>query len=781
MRTFCTLCLIFCLTLLLVPTMASAARTEGPQHPATQPPTLSCAPGRLMVQFTPSAYQTSPALNQPQDRGKALPDGRTGLASVDEMLGSLGATGITRPYARLANQAAAEELGINRWFMVHLPDKANIQAAAKRLMSDPNVNNAVPDWQVFLTTAPVTPNDPAYANNWGHHNTGQLPSYNWTAADYTGPPVGMSGFDAKLPLAWGGDQGYGDPSVVIAIIDTGVDLTHPDLRLVTGFDYGDNDSNPTDDSAAAGHGTLCAGVAAAQANNLTGVVGAAGGCSVMPLKVADTAGNLYLSAVQNALQYAADNGASVASMSFGFNKVNDPPTDAALQYAHDNGVVLVAAVGNENAPNIIYPANSMLVIAVGAASPCGERKRSSSNSTELDTGVFPDPNSYTCDGERWWGSNYGSTAVPNAPYGVDVMGPAILPSTDITGSGGWDPTNYYGYFSGTSCATPYVAGVCALMISHLPGLPPDVVRDQLRMTATDMSDWVEAAPGWDVYTGYGLVNAAAAVEVSAVHADFSAAPVTGCLPLQVNFTDLSVSYAWPLATWQWNFGDGGSSSLQNPSWVYSQPGTFTVTLSVMAPDAMNYQWIDVKQVTSLVTVPDPIQAQFTASPYWGDEPLTVQFTDTSVGNAVSWFWDFGDGQTSTAQSPQHTYTQMGQYGAILTTTDACGNDTTEPFDIYVGVPTGVGGVPKMGFVLSPNHPDPFNPATILDFCLDEAGWVTLEVFDVAGHRVATLLDAAQEAGPHQVTWRPQQVQSGVYFARLVQGKHTAVERMVLIR
>ncbi len=779
MKAHTILCAFFCLILISIPTGAQAAAHPAPHHPSIQPPQLHHAPGRLMVQFTTEACKAT-ALSSTRERGKALPTGRTGLVSVDQLLDNLGATGITVPYNKLKNEQSAQTLGLDRWFMIHLPNKSDIPAAAALLLADPQVSRAVPDWQVHLTTVPVTPNDPAYGNNWGHHNIAQFLSYDWATATYTGPAVGMPGFDAKMPLAWGGDQGYGDPNVVIAIMDTGVDLTHPDLRLVAGYDFGDNDNNPSDDSAAAGHGTLCAGVAAARANNAAGVVGAAGGCSVMPLKVADSQGNLYLSAVQSALHFAADNGAAVVSMSFGFNMALDPPTDMALQYAHSAGVVLVAAVGNENASTIIYPANSPLVIAVGAASPCGERKRSSSDPAELDSGVSPDANSYTCDGERWWGSNYSALSGPDLPDAVDVMGPAILPSTDITGAGGWDATDYYGYFSGTSCAAPYVAGVAAVMLSHMPGMPPDMVRDQICFTAIDMSDWLEAGPGWDAYTGYGMINAAAAVEVSAASANFSATPTSGCLPLQVNFTDLSVSYAWPLATWHWDFGDGSTSTQQNPTWLFNDPGIYTVNLTVMAPDVMGYQWLGGKVMNNLVAVPSPVLAQFSASTHWGDAPLAVQFTDASVGNVTSWFWDFGDGHTSTAQSPQHTFTHEGQFPVILTTTDVCGANTTMPFEVFVGVPTGV-ELPGAAFGLAPNYPDPFNPATVLSFELEQAGWATLTIYDVAGHRVATLLDGVQEAGPNQVTWRPRQAQSGVYFARLVQGNRTAVEQMVLIR
>jgi hypothetical protein len=84
-------------------------------------------------------------------------------------------------------------------------------------------------------------------------------------------------------------------------------------------------------------------------------------------------------------------------MSFGAAISNDPATDTAIQYAYSSGVTLFAAVGNANANTILYPANHPMVIAVGAASPCGGRKRSSSNTFELNPGVNPDPNGYTCD------------------------------------------------------------------------------------------------------------------------------------------------------------------------------------------------------------------------------------------------------------------------------------------------------------------------------------------------------------------------------------------------
>jgi len=285
--------------------------------------------------------------------------------------------------------------------------------------------------------------------------------------------VGTAGFDANAEAAWDGTQGFGSSSVVIAILDSGVEVGHPDLNQVAGYDYGDNDSNPDDNSASAGHGTACAGVAASM-NNSLGAVGIAGGCSIMPLKVADSAGSMFFSAIQNAIYHAADNGADVISLSLGAAISSDSATDAALLYAYNAGCTILAATGNENASTISYPAINQYVISVGAASPCGDRKRSSSSSADTNPGVSTDPNGYTCDGERWWGSNYG-TNNQDTRQAVDILGPTILPTTDIMGSGGYDPGDYSGYFNGTSCATPYVAGVAALVISKNPSDRKSVV------------------------------------------------------------------------------------------------------------------------------------------------------------------------------------------------------------------------------------------------------------------------------------------------------------------
>ena len=323
-----------------------------------------------------------------------------------------------------------------------------------------------------------------------------------------------------------------------------MDVGHPDLRQVTGYDYGDNDSNPDDNSGNPGHGTACAGVAAGVADNGLGVAGIAGGCSIMPLKVSDSAGNLSFTYITNAIYHAADNGADVISMSLGAAVSSDPGTDSAIQYAHNAGCVILAATGNENYTAISYPAINQYVIGVGAASPCGDRKRSSSSSLEVNPGVYTDPNGYSCDGERWWGSNYGPASQDDRGA-VDVIAPTIVPTTDISGSAGYAAGDYDMFFNGTSCATPYAAGVAALIKSAFPSYTPDQVRAQLVGTAQDVVS-VESGAGWDRYTGYGMVDAAAAVGGGSPVtyppvAAFTGTPTSGDYPLAVAFTDQSTN------------------------------------------------------------------------------------------------------------------------------------------------------------------------------------------------------------------------------------------------
>jgi len=153
-----------------------------------------------------------------------------------------------------------------------------------------------------------------------------------------------------------------------------------------------------------------------------------------------------------------------------------------------------------------------------------------------------------------------------------------------------------------------------------------------------------------------------------VTADFDADVVTGTAPLTVHFTDMSGS---GVDSWEWDFGNGGWSGLQNPTYSYYQPGTYTVSLTVEGNNCQNTETkIDYIVVVAGVPVPD-----FTAEPTTGVVPFTVSFNDESEGIVDSWSWDFGDGSTSDEENPEHEYTESGFYTVTLTVSGPGGSET----------------------------------------------------------------------------------------------------------
>ena len=266
--------------------------------------------------------------------------------------------------------------------------------------------------------------------------------------------------DVDAPEAW--DIYTGGNTITIAVIDTGVDLDHPDLQanIVAGIDYVNDDNDPDDDN---GHGTHVAGIAAAIGNNSTGVAGVSWAAKIMPVKVLNSAGGGYTSDLAKGIRYAVDHGAKVINMSVGakYSKwpCNWPDVEAELNYAVSHGVLMVVAAGNDYQYGVNCPAAYDQVIAVGSTTSSDARSSF---------------------------SNYGPRLDIAAP-GSDIY------STLIGG---------YGYKSGTSMATPHVAGLAALVWSFAPSLTHSQLRDVIQNNADDLG-----AAGWDQYFGYGRINA----------------------------------------------------------------------------------------------------------------------------------------------------------------------------------------------------------------------------------------------------------------------------------
>jgi len=279
----------------------------------------------------------------------------------------------------------------------------------------------------------------------------------------------------KVQADWAWNVTTGNSTLIVAVVDTGIDYRHPDLAanyVSLGFDWVNMDSNPLDDF---GHGTHCAGIIAAVLNNSVGIAGMAQ-VSIMAEKVLDRGGGGYWDWVANGIIHATDQGAKIISMSLGGTGESELLHDA-VKYAYNAGVFIVAAAGNSNSNVKSYPAGYDEVVAVAATD-------------ELDY--------------KAGFSNWGDWIELAAP-GVNVF--STMPTYHVTLNDYGYAMNY-DYLSGTSMACPHVAGLAALVWSQYPNKTRDWVRLWLRYSADDLGE-----SGFDVYYGFGRINARKSVEM----------------------------------------------------------------------------------------------------------------------------------------------------------------------------------------------------------------------------------------------------------------------------
>lgn len=326
------------------------------------------------------------------------------------------------------------------------------------------------------------PNDPLFPNQWNLNNSGQY-------------GTAFNGIDIKY--ARSNDISLGSSEVIVAVFDSGLELTHPDLNT---YSLSYNTITNTSPSVIYGeHGTACAGIISAKTHNALGVSGIAPFSPVM--SISHQFGSYVPNQPQllaNGFSFAKDNGASVISNSWGggsHSQILEDAMEDALDYGRGGkGCVIVFAAGNANTGTVSYPASAIDdIIAVGAMSPDGKRK---------------DPS--TIDGETNWGSNYGSA--------LDIVAPGVkIPTTDRTGSAGYNASgDYYLTFNGTSSACPHVAATAALIISEVPTLTQQQVVEAILTSTYKLPSYTfpttKTFGTWNQEVGYGLLNAKAAIQ-----------------------------------------------------------------------------------------------------------------------------------------------------------------------------------------------------------------------------------------------------------------------------
>ena len=566
---------------------------------------LSAAVAITGVAMTPAAH------GQPPEKfaaGRILVSPRAGLPAkeFDKIIKTHGAH-------------AARKLGNLNVYLVDMPpgrEKALLQA----LERNPHVRFAELDGEA---SGQMIPADTYYASSW------HLPKI-------------------AAPAAWDIATGSG---VTIAILDGGVEATHPDLaaRMVPGWNFYDNNSNTSD---VTGHGTKVAGVAAAIGNNSLGATGGAWNAKVMPMRITDPSGSItYYSTVANALSWAADRGARVANISFIVSHVASVQT--AAQYMRSKGGTVVASSGNSGA--YIAHSNAPSIITVGGTT--------------------------STDARASW-SAYGPI--------VDVTAPGASIYTTARGGA-------YGAYSGTSFASPLTASVVALMLSANPALQPSQVDSILASSSDDLG-----TAGRDDYFGHGRINAGRAVaaakattttdtSVPVVSASVPSTIVTGITTVSATATDnIGVARVELYAGTTLVASD--SAAPYSFSWDSSTRADGAVSLVVKAYDAAgnvgskalsvtvaNNSTIDT--IAPVVTVGNP-KPGTTVS---GNVAVTVSASDNVAVTSTSLYIDgalkaSGNGALSYTWN---TRKARGIHTVSATARDAAGNSKTESVQVTV--------------------------------------------------------------------------------------------------
>ncbi len=424
-----------------------------------------------------------------------------------------------------ANRVAANPL--KDIYILHVDEDTDLEAMKTAYAALFAVEYAIPDYSVQLHDLP---DDPLFPHQYALSNTGQghyqiARNGGHHLITYFGTP------DADIDA----DEVFLSPpdntsTVVVAIVDTGVDWDHPDLASnmwnnpgeipdngidddhngyvddIVGWDFSGTDeglglpitedNDPTDKY---GHGTHCAGIVASIINNSAGVAGVVPDARIMALKFYPL---MTLSMAANAIIYAADNGADVINMSWGLGW-EIPVVEDALEYAYSRGVVLVASAGNDGAEYVNYPASYPMTMAI-SASDADDHVTSFSTFSSFITVTAPGNSILSLRADTT------DMYAPNFP-GVHII------------------DDYYYLASGTSMSGPHAVAVAAYIRSVSPGLTHNKTKEVIQNSADDILDPYGTGanyPGWDKYSGHGRVNLANAIALTPRIRAILADPVT---------------------------------------------------------------------------------------------------------------------------------------------------------------------------------------------------------------------------------------------------------------
>lgn len=724
-RAGCLL-LLLC-ALLMIQARPGAAELLGPDGSPLNPTVgePNWVPDRIIVKFRPGA------MTLPEGKSDARVSELTTEPQVQCLLTASAATSATRVFPsftkadsvralKTGKPVGVKRFGFDRVFLLFFDPGSDVENLVDMYRASPDVVYAEPD---YLYSADATPWDPYFSNG-----------SQWALEQ-------PSDEDIDATTAW--DVSVGSYSIRLAILDSGIDYNHLDLgegfgtgcKVSGGYDYVNDDSDPMDDRY---HGTHVAGIAAALTKNALppavqpkgpvlpgtriGIAGVAGGwgynhgtgsgnmgVQVLAMKVLNAYGSGSASTSANAIVEAADPqgwAADVLNCSFG-GYAGSETQSLAVRFAAEMGCVLVASKGNTDSWDHHYPSdysNGAWTISVGATDQWGN---------------------------RWQDSNKGN--------GIDVVAPGVgivstMPTYLTSGMQYYGYSTDYEWLTGTSMATPHVAGLSALLLSKKNWLHRDDVEQIIRLSAEDKGD-----PGYDDWYGAGRINAADAMAFMVAPWAFDQCAVQGgtevssqwrtieylsdCGPIaqgtyRVRLRELRTGMSFPVQYSQtphvWARGTGATQgwSDANPNWQTEWCGPVSLTTS--GAELKTY-------VHEVYTLTWGFVGQFPCP------PNEVVFAVSVLGIPAAGLAE-GDG----------TVAACAQAASGLPHEDA----------------------------LAQNEPNPFDAKTEIRFQMPEPAHVSLRIYDLGGREVATLLDGELGAGYHRVAWEPGSAPDGAYVCKL---------------
>jgi PKD repeat protein len=241
----------------------------------------------------------------------------------------------------------------------------------------------------------------------------------------------------------------------------------------------------------------------------------------------------------------------------------------------------------------------------------------------------------------------------------------------------------------------------------------------------------------------------------------------------VYFTDETIGEP---KSWRWYFGEGGTSSEQNPSHLYQKKGTFTVKL-IVSDDRKS----DTLVKNDYITIKPVLKADFKAMTTSGLAPLEVQFVDLSGGDVTRWEWNFGDGHYSEEQNPLHIYTEPGDYTVWLNIFDGFFQQYVSKEKLISCLGTGIDNELKILDADIYSYPNPFTSRTTIEYNLKKDCYVSLYIYNSLGSIVQSAIGEWQQAGEHQYRFSGEGLSQGIYFYKLEADGEIRTGNLVLVK